>query len=219
MNYYAKLTIQDYEIAEKFFENERHLDEFCANVIRYYNSKPLTIKTKLVKKYFESYKKTMNFVIGSREFGKNGGDKRIENQSYTKDTLEGVVEQVLEPIPQPKLTKVNRNKSKLNKAEFVPPEFDEVLAYFRENGYSEKSAKTAFLHYEDLDWHNTFGKKIASWKGTMRTVWFKDENIAPKTEGKIRILKTTCEGNKSEVFMSEQELANYTGSSQLRRIA
>lgn len=107
---YTKITLQDIEIAEKFFENEKHLDEFLANVCRYYSNKNLTIKSKIVQKYFETYKKVMDIVIVARDYGNKGGTKRVENQSNTKDTLEGGIEETL--VTNIKEIKRNKNKIK-----------------------------------------------------------------------------------------------------------
>ena len=92
---YCKITKQDIEIAEVFFENDKHLDEFISNVFRYYLKKDLTIKTKIVKKYFETYKKTMDYVLEAKEFGLKGYEVKSNNQEDTDDTLEGVLD-----IPQ-----------------------------------------------------------------------------------------------------------------------
>ena len=53
----------------------------------------------------------------------------------------------------------------------------------------------------------------------MQKVWFKEENIAPKTDGKVKVLKVSCEGHKSETFMTEQEILDYTGFSTLTRLS
>ena len=89
---YCKITKQDIEIAEVFFENDKHLDEFISNVFRYYLKKDLTIKTKIVKKYFETYKKTMDYVLEAKEFGLKGYEVKSNNQEDTEDTLEGVLD-------------------------------------------------------------------------------------------------------------------------------
>lgn len=127
MNNYTKITMQDIEIAESFFENDRHLDEFLANVCRYYSGKTITIKTKIVAKYFETYKKTMDNVIKARDFGKNGGTKRVENQSNVNDTLEGCIEDT----PQPKLIEVNINKDKeINIKEILENQINEIYEIY-----------------------------------------------------------------------------------------
>ena len=110
---YVKISKQDYDIAESFFQNDKHLDEFISNVSRYYCGKNLTIKTKIVQRYFETYKKTMDFVINARNFGKVGGVQRVNNQSLTETTLEGYIEGVSKiPSNQIVNSKVINNNSK-----------------------------------------------------------------------------------------------------------
>lgn len=88
---FIKISIQDIEIAEKFFENDKHLSEWIINVVRYYRGKKIQIKTKIVGKYFETYKKTMDFVIEAKLSGKLGGNIRAENQLVKDETLQGSV--------------------------------------------------------------------------------------------------------------------------------
>jgi uncharacterized phage protein (TIGR02220 family) len=121
---YSKISSQDIKIAENFFENDKHLDEFLANVSRYYCGMPLTIKTKIVKKYFTAYMKTMDFVIQARTKGKIGGQKRSENQSITNHTLEGALEnnsRVVDDTLQPNInSKVISNNIKEEKEKKTP---------------------------------------------------------------------------------------------------
>jgi len=123
---YTKITIQDIEIAENFFENDKHLDEFLANVCRYYSGKTITIKSKIVQKYFETYKKTMDNVILARDYGKNGGAKRIENQHIENDTLEGSVEAPL----QPKVIEVNKKEIEINIKEILENQIEEIYELY-----------------------------------------------------------------------------------------
>jgi len=97
---FVKITFEDIEIAEEFFENSKHLDEFLCGVFDYYRGNPIRIKTKIVNKFFNTYKKTMDFIIESKESGKNGAKVRIDNQYIKSQTLEGVLEVPLEPSPQ-----------------------------------------------------------------------------------------------------------------------
>lgn len=94
---FFKINFEDLEIAENFFENEKHFSEFLLAVSYYYRGKDYTIKHKFVQRYFNTYKKTMDFIIESKEFGSNGGKKRVENQTIKKQTLEGVVYAPVEP--------------------------------------------------------------------------------------------------------------------------
>jgi len=93
---YVKITFEDVKIAQNFFENEKHLDEFLSQVCRYYIGFETDFKYKNVKKFFETYKKVMDRVISSRATGSIGGNKRANNQQVKGDTLEGVLEGVLE---------------------------------------------------------------------------------------------------------------------------
>lgn len=114
--YYSKITDEDIGIAEQFFENEKHLDEFLANVSRYYSQRNLTIKTKIVQKYFTAYKKTMDFVLNARGTGSKGGLKAAENQTNKDETLIGVLSNPSETLIDTVLPNINSkdisNKSK-----------------------------------------------------------------------------------------------------------
>lgn len=73
----------------------------------------------------------------------------------------------------------NHNKGKERKGKesiYTPPKFEEVKAFFLENGFSESLADRAFKYYADADWNDSEGKKVKSWKQKFRGVWFKEEN-------------------------------------------
>jgi hypothetical protein len=63
-----------------------------------------------------------------------------------------------------------------------PPLVDEVIAYFKENGYTEASARRAWEYYNaslmggKRTWSDSTGKPIKNWKMKMQSVWFKDEH-------------------------------------------
>jgi len=59
---------------------------------------------------------------------------------------------------------------------FTPPTQQEVVDYFRENGYTEKAGIKAFNYYNVADWIDSKGSKVKNWKQKMQSVWFKDEN-------------------------------------------
>ena len=89
---FVKISEQDLQIAEAFFENEKHFNEFLINVFNYYRGKNVQIKTKIVQKYFNSYKKVMDYIIEAAENGKDGVAKRLENQRVKSSTLKGVLD-------------------------------------------------------------------------------------------------------------------------------
>jgi len=104
---FVKISEQDLQIAEAFFENEKHFNEFLVNVFKYYRGRNIQIKTKIVQKYFNSYKKTMDFIIDAAKSGQEGGFKKAENQSLKDDTLQGGLEN---PISNPKDTHLPNKK-------------------------------------------------------------------------------------------------------------
>lgn len=71
---------------------------------------------------------------------------------------------------------VKLSSTSVKKKVAVNPTEDEVVKYFKENGYKESAAKTAFKMYNVADWHDTRGNKIINWKQKMISVWFKPEN-------------------------------------------
>jgi len=93
---FVKINFQDIEIAESFFENEKHLSEFLYAVVCYYRKKNAPIKSRIVKKYFETYKKTMDYILEAKEKGKYGAVIKAELQQLNEATLEGGLEESLE---------------------------------------------------------------------------------------------------------------------------
>lgn len=107
---FFKITFEDIELAENFFENDKHLSEFLLNVIRYYRMKPTQFKTKIVRKYFETYKKTMDYILLAKHHGKKAHEQIFENKEVTSDTLEGCFETPPKQIVNSKLKIVNNKK-------------------------------------------------------------------------------------------------------------
>jgi|LakMenE01Jun11ns_1017448.scaffolds.fasta_scaffold9813892_2 hypothetical protein len=91
---FIKVNIEDLVYAKEFFDNTSDYSLWLYAVTEYYQGNEVVIKKKIVKKYFDNYKKTMNIVIEAKEFGKKGALKRYENQQVKEDTL-------IDPLPNP----------------------------------------------------------------------------------------------------------------------
>ena len=89
-----------------------------------------------------------------------------------------------------KLTTPIKDKRKLkdNGKNFIPPEIEDVITYFSENGYSQESARKAFKYYSEAEppWTDSKGSKVKNWKQKMIGVWFKPENRNGKSGNRIQ---------------------------------
>lgn len=64
---------------------------------------------------------------------------------------------------------------KVVKKEFVPPDIEQVKAYFKVKGYNEESA-VKFYDYYNPEWKDSNGKPVKNWEQKARGIWFKEEN-------------------------------------------
>ncbi len=114
---FVKINIEDLEYAKEFFDNPADYSTWLYAVTEYYCGNEITIKKKIVKKYFDNYKKTMNIVIEAKEFGKKGALKRIENQEVKEDTLKDPLQYPLKET----LTVNNKDKDKDKEVLYIVP--------------------------------------------------------------------------------------------------
>jgi hypothetical protein len=119
---FFKITFEDMQLAKDFFEKDKHYIEWLYAVSEYYQGNSVQIKNKIVLKYFNNYKKTMDFIIKSKQDGEKGGLQKAINQTVKPQTLEGAVEQ---PLYQPlylnnnnKIESIN-NKTEIKKEELI----------------------------------------------------------------------------------------------------
>ena len=80
------------------------------------------------------------------------------------------------------------------------PELDEVIAYFRAEGYSDQAANKFFKYYSSAEppWHDIRGNPVKGWKQKAQSVWFKPEN-----ETKAKEIQATS-GTRSEYVMGQR---------------
>ena len=158
---FIKITIEDIELAENYFENDKHLSEFLLNVIKYYRGKDIQIKTKKVQKYFTLYKKTMNYIIESKLSGKYGSEIKAENQLLAKDALEGVVEDSLPTKKKEEREKKKEEREKPSREEFV------AFASLKKPGVNTYDVGLKYDAWMEAGWETGNGKKIKNWKSTL----------------------------------------------------
>lgn len=164
---FVKINIEDLNYAKEFFDNVADYSVWLYAVTEYYCGNEVQIKKKIVKKYFDNYKKTMNIVLEAKENGKKGALKRIEKQQVNIDTLEAPLEDSL------KAPLAVNNKEVNNKDKYINiPELNEFLDYAREKVPNINLAAVT-LKYEswiESGWcTNVKGKehKIKNWKSTL----------------------------------------------------
>ncbi len=169
---YVKINEEDLKLAEDFFENDKHFNEWLINVIRYYRGKDTQIKTKIVQKYFNNYKKTMDFILNSIGTGKKGALVKAEKQAVKDNTLEGVVEAPVKALLQPNIEIVNSN-SKVVIADEPPPipkpikkSIEERKADFAEfvNKQFTEEPKNRLKDFIDYWGEYSIGAKLMRWE-------------------------------------------------------
>lgn len=100
---------------------------------------------------------------------KPGEEFQLHNQIFTYSVAEdGTIS--LKKLREGKTLKVN----------FIPPTVEQVIQYFKDNGYTEESAKKFHMSYSagEPPWHDSKGNPVKAWKQKAINVWFKPENIA-----------------------------------------
>jgi hypothetical protein len=119
---FIKVNIEDLIYAKEFFDNVSDYSVWLYAVTEYYQGKEIVIKKKIVKKYFDNYKKTMNIVIQAKEFGKKGALKRLENQEVNEYTLVDPL-----PIPLDETLTVNNKEVNINNKVYI--DFQALLEF------------------------------------------------------------------------------------------
>ena len=189
---FVKINIEDLDYAKEFFDNSSDYSMWLYAVTEYYCGNEITIKKKIVKKYFDNYKKTMNIVIEAKEFGKQGALKRIEKQQVNIDTLEDPLQHPLEE------TLVVNNKvlnNKVNIEERKSKFYDSLAKYVDEypkqmlrdffNYWSEHGENDKKLRFEK---EKTFGikQRLSTWH-SRNPKQYETEGISPEELKAIKL--------------------------------
>jgi hypothetical protein len=189
---FVKINIEDLEYAKEFFDNIADYSIWLYAITEYYQGNEVTIKKKIVKKYFDNYKKTMNIVIEAKEFGKQGALKRIEKQQVNIDTLEDPLKDTLKETlaVNNKVLNIKNNieERKLKFADALKPFLDEYgrdmlndfYFYWTEHGENDKK-----LRFEK---EKTFGisQRLRTWF-SRNPKQYQKEGISPEELKAIKL--------------------------------
>lgn len=80
-------------------------------------------------------------------------------------------------VPTKKWTqaiKKSKVPAKRKVKEFTPPTLEEVIEFFKSEGYNKALAEKVYKHYSLGDWTDKNGKKLKFWKRNFIS-WFSDE--------------------------------------------
>lgn len=169
---FVKINIEDLNYAKEFFDNAADYSVWLYAVTEYYCGNEVKIKKKIVQKYFDNYKKTMNIVLEAKEFGKQGALKRIEKQQVNINTLEDPLEDPLKETLTVNNKYINNKDKTLNIEERKSKFYDSLVEYVDEypkqmlrdffNYWSEHGEKDKKLRFEK---EKTFGikQRLSTW--------------------------------------------------------
>jgi hypothetical protein len=78
-----------------------------------------------------------------------------------------------------------------NENEISSPSKEEVIQFFRAEGYRDDVAEKFFQAYEAANWHDTKNNRIHNWKQLAILKWFSPDNKATqqKAKDKLKILR------------------------------
>jgi len=193
MGEYIKISFQDLQIAKEFFDNEKHYREFIYMVTEYYQGNLIQSKTKIVAKYFKTYQKTMDFVLNSKQFGKEGVIRKADKQTVKEHTLEGVVK---DPSKEP--TQLNNNSNNKEKVISNKSKEKEQLRFPFE---SEEFLNTWKILLSQKKWRN---KSITSLQASLKKLSEYPEPVS------IKMMENTIAGEWQGLFELKQGFNNGT---------
>ncbi|TRZ63958.1 DUF4373 domain-containing protein [bacterium] len=103
------------------------------------------------------------------EAGKRGGRGKKKNEIKPPFNLPLAT---LEAVKESKGEKSKESRRNV----FIIPSVEDVKKYFKENGFTETSAKNFFNYYSSAEWKDSTGKQVRAWKQKAHGIWFKPVN-------------------------------------------
>jgi len=132
-------------------------------------------------------KKWVNIKIKRSEAGKSGGinsgksRSKKQNEANEANASKTKQNEANEAVSVSVSVSDSVSVSKINTKVFIAPTLEDVIKYFKENGYDENLASRAFKYYDTANWKDSKGKQVKNWKQKMQGVWFKEENKTKQT--------------------------------------
>jgi co-chaperonin GroES (HSP10) len=132
-------------------------------------------------------KKWVNIKIKRSEAGKSGGinsgksRSKKQNEANEANASKTKQNEANEAVSVSVSVSDSVSVSKINTKVFIAPTPEDVIKYFKENGYDENLASRAFKYYDTANWKDSKGKQVKNWKQKMQGVWFKEENKTKQT--------------------------------------
>ena len=132
-------------------------------------------------------KKWVNIKIKRSEAGKSGGinsgksRSKKQNEANEANASKTKQNEANEAVSVSVSVSDSVSVIKINTKVFIAPTPEDVIKYFKENGYDENLASRAFKYYDTANWKDSKGKQVKNWKQKMQGVWFKEENKTKQT--------------------------------------
>ena len=132
-------------------------------------------------------KKWVNIKIKRSEAGKSGGinsgksRSKKQNEANEANASKTKQNEANEAVSVSVSVSDSVSVSKKNTKVFIAPTPEDVIKYFKANGYDENLASRAFKYYDTANWKDSKGKQVKNWKQKMQGVWFKEENKTKQT--------------------------------------
>lgn len=148
-------------------------------------------------------------------------DKAIDKafQSYINNRIREQENEGIDDIPASLPTKNKRQvKAKATKENLPPPTLDEVVEYFKANGYKRSAAEKFHDYYttyaEDNGgvWADKNGNAVKNWKLKAKHVWFKEENEEKATDNmplQMQVLINAAQA-QNKVIIQAGKITDYS---------
>lgn len=196
-------------LLQKDYQTDNNISNFAKKLVKYLPYSEKVIEDGLIELIEEGVLQIDGNILSQKRMiednelsikrsksGSKGMKKRYEKNNddfvITKDITKCVTNTENEN------ENINKEKGVRGEKQFKNPTLEEVKQYFREKGYTEQSAITAYEYYEAGGWIDSRGKKVKNWKQKMIAVWFNEQNKI-KT-GKILTAREVYEKNNQFAY-------------------